>query len=185
MINKLFKLSLVAVLATFAFTLISYGEALAKVKVGFILKTMQEERYQKDKAIFTEKAESLGAKVYFDSANNDEQMQLSKFENMLAKGCKVIVMQPVNTGTAGNMVARRRVLLGHARQGRRARHPGPDRADGRQGGVRRLHVRARARRHHEGRPGRRRQLPLRPHHEQQGAARDPAEVARVVGKEQR
>ena len=104
MINKLFKLSLVAVLVTFAFTLVSYGEAVAKVKVGFILKTMQEERYQKDKAIFTEKAESLGAKVYFASANNEEQMQLSKFENMLAKGCKVIVMQPVNTGTAGNMV---------------------------------------------------------------------------------
>ena len=104
MINKLFKLSLMAVLATFAFTLVSYGEAVAKVKVGFILKSMQEERYQKDKAIFTEKAESLGAKVYFASANNDEQMQLSKFENMLAKGCKVIVLQPVNTGTAGNMV---------------------------------------------------------------------------------
>ena len=104
MINKLFKLSVVAVLAIFAFTLVSYGEAKAKVKVGFILKSMQEERYQKDKAIFTEKAESLGAKVYFASANNDEQMQLSKFENMLAKGCKVIVLQPVNTGTAGNMV---------------------------------------------------------------------------------
>ena len=104
MINKLFKLSVVAVLAIFAFTLVSYGEAKAKVKVGFILKSMQEERYQKDKAIFTEKAESLGAKVYFASANNEEQMQLSKFENMLAKGCKVIVMQPVNTGTAGNMV---------------------------------------------------------------------------------
>jgi D-xylose transport system substrate-binding protein len=104
MTNKLFKLSLVAVLAIFALTLVSYGEAVAKVKVGFILKSMQEERYQKDKAIFTEKAESLGAKVYFASANNEEQMQLSKFENMLAKGCKVIVLQPVNTGTAGNMV---------------------------------------------------------------------------------
>ena len=104
MINKLFKFSLMVVLATFAFTLVSYGEAEAKVKVGFILKSMQEERYQKDKAIFTEKAESLGAKVYFASANNEEQMQLSKFENMLAKGCKVIVLQPVNTGTAGNMV---------------------------------------------------------------------------------
>ncbi|MBT8374720.1 MAG: substrate-binding domain-containing protein, partial [Deltaproteobacteria bacterium] len=107
MITKLFKLSsvsVVAVLAIVAFTLVSYGEAEAKVKVGFILKTMQEERYQIDKAIFTKKAESMGAKVYFASANNDEQMQLSKFENMLAKGCKVIVMQPVNTGTAGNMV---------------------------------------------------------------------------------
>ena len=75
-----------------------------KVKVCFLLKTMQEERYQHDKADFTAKAESLGAGVVFDSANNDEQAQLSKFENMLAKGCKVIVMQPVNTGTAGKMV---------------------------------------------------------------------------------
>jgi len=104
MVNKLFKFSVVAVLAIIALTFVSYGEAVAMVKVGFILKTMQEERYQKDKAIFIEKAKSLGARVYFDSANNDEQTQLSKFENMLAKGCKVIVMQPVNTGTAGNMV---------------------------------------------------------------------------------
>ena len=75
-----------------------------KVKVCFLLKTMQEERYQRDKADFTAKAESMGAEVVFDSANNNEQAQLSKFENMLSKGCKVIVLQPVNTGTAGNMV---------------------------------------------------------------------------------
>lgn len=74
------------------------------VKVGFLLKTMQEERYQKDKKAFIAKAESMGATVVFDSANNNEQTQLAKFENMLAKGVKVIVLQPVNTGTAGNMV---------------------------------------------------------------------------------
>ena len=80
------------------------GAQAADVKIGFLLKTMQEERYQRDKAAFLAKAESMGAKVVFDSANNDEQTQLGKFENMLAKGVKVIVMQPVNTGTAGNMV---------------------------------------------------------------------------------
>ncbi|WP_051305488.1 sugar ABC transporter substrate-binding protein [Desulfogranum mediterraneum] len=85
--------------------MVMQGAAMAKtVKIGFILKTLQEERYQRDKAAFIAKAESLGAKVYFDSANNDEQAQLMKFENMLAKGCQVIVLQPVNTGTAGTMV---------------------------------------------------------------------------------
>ncbi len=79
-------------------------KAGGKIKIGFILKTMQEERYQKDKAYFTAKAESLGAEVIFDSCNNDEQIQLAKFENMLSKGVDVIVLQPVNTGTAGNMV---------------------------------------------------------------------------------
>lgn len=75
-----------------------------KIKIGFLLKTMQEERYQRDKKAFTEKAESLGAEVIFDSANNNEQTQLDKFNNMLSQGVKVIVLQPVNTGTAGNMV---------------------------------------------------------------------------------
>lgn len=79
-------------------------EKPAKVKIGFLLKTMQEERYQKDKKTFIAKAESMGAEVIFDSANNNEQTQLSKFENMLAKGAQVIVLQPVNTGTAGSMV---------------------------------------------------------------------------------
>ncbi len=106
--EKLSSTVLSGLVALFVFTSLILGGAMSaeakKVKVGFILKTMQEERYQRDKAIFTKKAESLGAKVYFASANNDEQMQLAKFENMLAKGCKVIVMQPVNTGTAGNMV---------------------------------------------------------------------------------
>lgn len=75
-----------------------------KIKIGFLLKTMQEERYQRDKKAFIEKAEALGAEVIFDSANNNEQTQLDKFNNMLSQGAKVIVLQPVNTGTAGNMV---------------------------------------------------------------------------------
>ena len=105
MFQKLFKLSALAVCGVLAISLAT-GHAVAqdKVKVGFLLKTMQEERYQRDKADFTAKAESMGAEVVFDSANNDEQTQLAKFENMLAQGCKVIVLQPVNTGTAGNMV---------------------------------------------------------------------------------
>jgi D-xylose transport system substrate-binding protein len=79
--------------------------AAEKTKIGFLLKTMQEERYQRDKADFIAKAKELGANVIFDSANNDEQTQLSAFENMLSAGAKVIVMQPVNTGTAGGMVS--------------------------------------------------------------------------------
>jgi hypothetical protein len=56
MLNKLVKLGVVVVLAIFAFSFVSYGDAVAKtIKVGFILKTMQEERYQLDKALFTKK----------------------------------------------------------------------------------------------------------------------------------
>jgi D-xylose transport system substrate-binding protein len=74
------------------------------VKIGFLLKTMQEERYQTDKARFIAHAESLGAKVMFNSSGNNELTQLQQFEQMLDEGCQVIVLQPVNTGTAGALV---------------------------------------------------------------------------------
>lgn len=74
------------------------------VKIGFLLKTMQEERYQTDKARFIERAESLGAKVIFYSSGNNELVQLQQFERMLEEGCNVIVLQPVNTDTAGALV---------------------------------------------------------------------------------
>ena len=82
----------------------SSAVAADRIKIGFLLKTMQEERYQRDKAAFLAKAMALGAEVIFDSANNDEQSQLAAFENMLSQGAQVIVLQPVNTGTAGSMV---------------------------------------------------------------------------------
>ncbi|MFA3917039.1 substrate-binding domain-containing protein [Ruegeria hyattellae] len=95
-----------AVLMSVAAVALTAGAAQAgDVKIGFLLKTMQEERYKRDRAAFTAKAEELGAEVIFDSANNDELTQLAKFENMLAKGATVIVLQPVNTGTAGSMVS--------------------------------------------------------------------------------
>ncbi|MBV8398393.1 MAG: substrate-binding domain-containing protein, partial [Acetobacteraceae bacterium] len=82
------------------------GRAASRVKIGFLLKTMQEERYQRDKADFLAKAKELNADVIFDAANNDEQAQLASFENMMTQGAQAIVLQPVNTGTAGNLVRR-------------------------------------------------------------------------------
>lgn len=77
------------------------------IKIGFLLKTMQEERYQKDKEFFLKRAEELGlgAKdLLFDAATNTEESQIEKFRKMLDQGCQVIVLQPVNTNTAGEMV---------------------------------------------------------------------------------
>ena len=73
-------------------------------KIGFLLKTMQEARYQTDKALFIARAESKGAEVIFDSSGNDELRQLQQFEGMLEDGVDVIVLQPVNTQTAGALV---------------------------------------------------------------------------------
>lgn len=74
------------------------------VKIGFLLKTMQEARYQTDKSLFTARAESQGAEVMFDSSGNDPLRQLQQVEEMLDLGVDVLVLQPVNTATAGALV---------------------------------------------------------------------------------
>ncbi len=103
--HRRFVLGGMAALLAVSFALsVNPAGAADKIKIGFLLKTMQEERYQRDKAAFLAKAKALGADVIFDSANNDEQTQLAAFENMLSQGAQVIVLQPVNTGTAGSMV---------------------------------------------------------------------------------
>lgn len=78
----------------------------SRPKVAFLLKTMQEARYEMDKALFTKAAADLGADVVFAAANNDEELQLSQVEEILHDGIDVIVLQPVNTGTAGALVAK-------------------------------------------------------------------------------
>ncbi len=69
-------------------------------KIGFILSTMQEERYQRDKAVFEETVKKLGGQVVFASCNNSEQTQAAEVDNLLSQGVKVLVIQPVNGDTA-------------------------------------------------------------------------------------
>jgi D-xylose transport system substrate-binding protein len=92
-------ISFLAVAAAF-----SAAQEKADIRIGFLLKTMQEERYRTDKALFVARAESLGAEVLFDSGANDELLQLQQFEALLDQDVDVIVLQPVNTGTAGALV---------------------------------------------------------------------------------
>jgi D-xylose transport system substrate-binding protein len=106
---SLISLAVTLVLSSMSFLFISsFGvsaEASGKnTKIGFILKTMQEERYRTDKKLFMSRAESLGAEILFDSSSNNELTQLRQVEKMLDEGIEVLVLQPVNTGTAGNLV---------------------------------------------------------------------------------
>lgn len=78
--------------------------AASKPKIGFVLATTQEERYQKDIKYFTDEANKLGFEPVIVSADNNEQTQASKVENLLSKGVKAIVLQPVNSASAASLV---------------------------------------------------------------------------------
>lgn len=78
--------------------------AADKIKIGFVLSTMQEERYQKDQKFFAEEAKKLGFEPVMVSADNNSQTQTAKVENLLSMGVKALVIQPVNSQAAANLV---------------------------------------------------------------------------------
>jgi D-xylose transport system substrate-binding protein len=77
-----------------------------KTKVAFLLATLQEERYQKDKKYFEEKATALGLAPFTLSADNDNAKQLSQLEDALSRGAKVIVVQPTDSTAAASYVSK-------------------------------------------------------------------------------
>ena len=80
--------------------------AAGKTKVAFLLSTLQEERYQKDKKYFEDKATSLGLAPFTLSADNDNAKQLAQVEDALSRGAKVIVVQPTDSTAAASYVSK-------------------------------------------------------------------------------
>jgi D-xylose transport system substrate-binding protein len=75
-------------------------------KVAFLLSTLQEERYQKDKAYFEAAAKKLGLSPFTLAADNDNARQLNEVEDALARGAKVLVIQPTDSAAAGAYVSK-------------------------------------------------------------------------------
>jgi D-xylose transport system substrate-binding protein len=101
MFRKSALLILVLNLFVFSFGLAAPKE---KIKIGFVLSTLQEERYQKDQKFFAEEAKKLGFEAVMVSADNNPQTQTAKVENLLSSGVKALVIQPVNSQAAANLV---------------------------------------------------------------------------------
>ncbi|WP_409500741.1 D-xylose ABC transporter substrate-binding protein [Mannheimia glucosida] len=94
-------------LAVAAATLMALSNAsVAKdLKIGMSIDDLRLERWQKDRDIFVNKAESLGAKVFVQSANGDATAQISQIENMLNKDIDVLVIIPFNGEVLSNVIA--------------------------------------------------------------------------------
>ncbi|MDI3482016.1 MAG: D-xylose transport system substrate-binding protein [Tepidanaerobacteraceae bacterium] len=67
-----------------------------KIRIGLSMDDLRLERWQRDRDYFVEKAEELGAEVLVQSANGDDQTQLSQCENLIAQGVNVLVIIPHN-----------------------------------------------------------------------------------------
>ena len=65
-----------------------------KVLIGFSMDTLQEARWKKDRDIFVNKAEGLGAEVIVTSANSDDKQQIKDVETLITKKVDIIVIIP-------------------------------------------------------------------------------------------
>lgn len=92
-------------LVFFLISLIVSVKVLAvPIKIGLVLSTLQEERYQKDQKYFIAEAKKLGFEPIVVSAENNSQTQSAKVENLLSQGVKALIIQPVNSEAAANLV---------------------------------------------------------------------------------
>ena len=97
---KPFLLSVAATL-----TLFSTQLTAKDLTIGMSIDDLRLERWQKDRDIFVKKAESMGAKVFVQSANGDAGAQISQIENMINRNVDVLVIIPFNGEVLGNVIA--------------------------------------------------------------------------------
>ena len=76
-----------------------------RVKIGLLMDTLQqEERWQRDRDLFVERAKELDADVMVEAAERDDARQLQQAESLLERGAQALVVVPHNAETAGRIV---------------------------------------------------------------------------------
>ena len=76
----------------------------AHPKIGFSIDDLRIERWSRDRDYFVAAAKSMGATVNVQSADGNEQRQISQIENLISRGMDVIVIVPFNGKVLGNIV---------------------------------------------------------------------------------
>lgn len=104
----------------------SSGSKVSGPKVAFLLSTLQEERYQKDKKYFEEEAKKRGIDAFTLAADNDNARQLSQVEDALSRGAKVLVIQPTDSAAAAAYVNKARTAGAKVVAYDRSINGGPD-----------------------------------------------------------
>jgi D-xylose transport system substrate-binding protein len=72
--------------------------------IGFLMETLKEERWQKDRDYFIAAAEKMGAKVIVQSCNGSDETQIAQAENMITQGVDLLVVIPHNNKIAATIV---------------------------------------------------------------------------------
>lgn len=75
-----------------------------KIRIGFAMDALKQERWQKDRDLFLARADELGAEVILQTADGSDEAQMKQVESLLTQGIDVLVIVPHNAEVAGAMV---------------------------------------------------------------------------------
>lgn len=75
-----------------------------KVKIGFSMDTLEEERWLKDRDLFRASVEAIDAEVEIMAANGDDALQISQAETLISQGVDVLVIVPHNAEATAAIV---------------------------------------------------------------------------------
>lgn len=76
----------------------------SEITIGLSVADLTLERWQHDRDIFVEKANELGAEVLVQSADGQDEKQLSQIQNMLSQGIDVLVIIANNSDALSPVV---------------------------------------------------------------------------------
>lgn len=75
-----------------------------KLIIGMSMDTLKEERWQKDRDIFSAKVKEMGGEVKVLAANGDDATQMSQAEQLISQGVDVLVVIPHNAEATAPIV---------------------------------------------------------------------------------
>lgn len=76
-----------------------------KIKIGFSIGTLKEERWLKDRDVLMAKVKELGADIIVKNANNDDEDQLQQVRDLLKENIDVLIIVPNDLNKASHAVA--------------------------------------------------------------------------------
>jgi len=82
----------------------SSAPASGKIKIGFAMATVKEERWQRDRDAFQAHCKELNVECLLTFADNKAEKQLSDVEQLLTQGINVLVIAPQEATQAAEMV---------------------------------------------------------------------------------
>ena len=80
------------------------GSGAKGIKVGVSMPTKSLQRWNQDGANMQEKLKAKGYEVDLQFAENKVETQVSQIENMITKGCKVIIVGAIDGGSLSSVL---------------------------------------------------------------------------------